>query len=192
MRRRVRRRNRVVWSSSASPADRAWGSWVMRPARNRRVRRFIRTSALLTVLGLMRFAGGAWPRGRLVLAGGVLTVAGIVLRSQPAGVVLLPGLILIFFAPLIPAAPKADRKRNFELDARAGGILNARPRAILKRLLTSTRPKIPPSYAPSSPVKLGLALPRGWLARDGTEPASRAEAVFLALRWAAPRWAVRL
>jgi hypothetical protein len=63
----------------------------------------------------MRFAGGAWPRGRLVLAGGVLTVAGIVLRSQPAGVVLLPGLILIFFAPLIPAAPKADRKRNFEL-----------------------------------------------------------------------------
>ena len=114
MRRRVHRRNRVVWSSFA-PADRAGGSWVTRPTRNRRVRRFIRTSALFTVLGLMRFAGGAWPRGRLVLAGGVLTVAGIVPRSQPAGVVLLPGLILIFFAPLIPAAPKADRKRNFEL-----------------------------------------------------------------------------
>jgi hypothetical protein len=63
----------------------------------------------------MRFAGGAWPRGRLVLAGGLLTVAGIVLRSQPAGVVLLPGLLLIFSAPLIPAVPRADRKRNFEL-----------------------------------------------------------------------------
>jgi hypothetical protein len=114
MRQRVRR-NRVVWSSFASPADRAGGSWLTRPARDRRVRRFIRTSVLLGVLGLMRFAGGAWPRGRLVLAGGVLTVAGIVLRSQPAGVILLPGLLLIFSAPLIPAVPKADRKRNFEL-----------------------------------------------------------------------------
>jgi hypothetical protein len=111
MRRRGHRRNLAVWSSS----DGAGGSWLTRPTRNRPVRRFIRTSALLTVLGLMRFAGGAWPRGRLVLAGGLLTVAGIVLRSQPAGVILLPGLLLIFFAPLIPALPKADRKRNFEL-----------------------------------------------------------------------------
>jgi hypothetical protein len=115
MRLRGHRRNLVVWSSLTSPADRAGGSWLTRPTRNRRVRRFIRTSALFTVLGLMRFAGGAWPRGRLVLAGALLTVAGIVLRSQPAGVVLLPGLLLIFSAPLIPAFPKADRKRNFEL-----------------------------------------------------------------------------
>jgi hypothetical protein len=115
MRQRVRRRDRVVWSSFPSPADRAGGSWLTRPTRNRRVRRFIRTSALLTALGLMRFAGGAWPRGRLVLAGGVLTVAGIVLRSQPAGIVLLPGLLLIFSAPLIPAARRADRERNFDL-----------------------------------------------------------------------------
>ena len=111
MRRRGHRRNLPVWSSS----DRAGASWLTRPTRNRRVRRFIRTGALLTVLGLMRFVGGAWPRGRLVVAGGLLTVAGIVLRSQPAGLVLLPGLILIFFAPLIPAGPKADRKRNLEL-----------------------------------------------------------------------------
>ncbi len=111
MRRRGHRRNLTVWSSS----DRSGVSWLTRPTRNRRVRRFIRTSALLTVLGLMRFVGGAWPRGRLVVAGGLLTVAGIVLRSQPAGTILLPGLILIFFAPLIPAVPKADRKRNLEL-----------------------------------------------------------------------------
>jgi hypothetical protein len=115
MRLQVHRRDRMVWSSSARPADRAGGSWLTRPTRKRRVRRFVRTSALFTVLGLMRFVGGAWPRGRLVLAGGLLTVAGIVLRSQPAGVVLLPGLLLIFSAPLIPAVPKADRKRNFEL-----------------------------------------------------------------------------
>ncbi len=111
MRRRVHRRNLAVWSSSGT----AGGSWLTPPTRSRGIRRFIRTSALLTILGLMRFAGGAWPRGRLVLAGALLTAAGIVLRSQPAGVVLLPGLILIFFAPLIPAVPKADRKRTFEL-----------------------------------------------------------------------------
>jgi hypothetical protein len=115
MRLRGHRRTPVIWSSCASPADRAGISWLTRPTRNGRVRRFIRTGALLTVLGLMRFAGGAWPRGRLVLAGGLLTVVGIVLRSQPTGVVLLPGLLLIFSAPLIPAVPKADRKRNFEL-----------------------------------------------------------------------------
>jgi len=115
MRRQLHRRNQVVWSSLASPAHRAEGSWLARPTRNRQIRRFIRTSALLAVLGLVRFAGGRWPRGRLVLAGGLLTVAGIVLRSQPAGVVLLPGLLLVFSAPLIPAVPKADRKRNFEL-----------------------------------------------------------------------------
>jgi hypothetical protein len=115
MRLRMHRRNLAVWSSFASPADRAEGSWLTRPTRNRRVRRFIRISVLFTVLGLTRFAGGAWPRGRLVLAGGLLTVVGIVLRSQPAGVVLLPGLLLIFSAPLIPAVPKADRKRTLEL-----------------------------------------------------------------------------
>ena len=115
MRLRAHRRNLVVWSSSTGPADRAGGPLFARPTRNRRVRRFIRTSALFTVLGLIRFAGGAWPRGRLMLAGGLLTVAGIVLRSQPAGVVLLPGLLLIFSAPLIPAVPKTERKRNFEL-----------------------------------------------------------------------------
>ena len=111
MRRRAHRRNLAVWSSSGSTGD----SWLMRPTRKRRVRGFIRTGVLLTVLGFTRFGGGAWPRGRLVLAGVVLTVTGIVLRSQPAGVVLLPGLLLIFSAPLIPAVPKADRKRNSEL-----------------------------------------------------------------------------
>jgi hypothetical protein len=98
MRRRVHRRNLAVWSSSG----RAENSWLTRPTRNRRVRRFIRTSALLAVLGLMRFAG-------------LLTVIGIVLRSQPAGLVLLPGLLLMFFAPLIPAVPQEDRKRTMEL-----------------------------------------------------------------------------
>lgn len=131
MRRRAHRRNLAAWSSS----DRARGSWLTRPTRHRRVRRFIRTSALLTVLGLMRFAGGAWPRGRLVLAGGLLTVVGIVLRSQPAGVVLLPGLLLIFFAPLIPAVPKADRKRTFELTRELAAYSTAAQRCDLEATL---------------------------------------------------------
>jgi hypothetical protein len=126
-----RRRNLAVWSSS----DGAGSSWLTRPTRNRRVRRIIRTSALLTLLGLMRFAGGAWPRGRLVLAGGLLTVAGIVLRSQPAGVVLLPGLLLIFSAPLIPAVPKADRKRNLELTRELAAYSTPAQRCDLEAIL---------------------------------------------------------
>ena len=120
----------------------------------------------------MRFAGGAWPRGRFVLAGELLTVAGIVLRSQPAGMVILPGLLLIFSAPLIPAVPGADRKRNFELTRELAAGPTPPSGAILKRLLINTQPKTPPSYAPSSRVKLWLTFPTGLPARDGTAPAS--------------------
>jgi hypothetical protein len=117
MRLRAHRRNLVVWSSSVGPADRLGGLWLTRPTRNRRVRRFIRISALFTVLGLVRLARGAWPRGRHMLVGVVLTVVGIVLRSQPAGLVLLPGLLFLFSAPLVPAVPRGDRELKRELAA---------------------------------------------------------------------------
>jgi hypothetical protein len=51
-----------------------------------------------------------------MLAGGALTVAGITLRSSPAGVVLLPGLLLLLYSPLIPAMPEADRKQHADLE----------------------------------------------------------------------------
>jgi hypothetical protein len=75
----------------------------------------IRTGALLTVMGLVDLARGVRPRWQLLLAGGLLTGVGIVLRSSAGGVVLLPGLLFLLSAPLIPAIPEADRKRRSEL-----------------------------------------------------------------------------
>lgn len=62
-------------------------------------------------MGLVR-AARWWP----VQAGVVLTVVGIVLRGGPAGVVLLPGLVLLLSAPLIPPSPKAERMRRAMLE----------------------------------------------------------------------------
>jgi hypothetical protein len=114
MRLRAHRRNVVVWSSSVGPADRYGALGLSRPARNKRIRRCPHTGVLLTVMGLLGLARSV--RWQLLQAGRVLTVAGIVLRSAPAGVVLLPGLLFLFSTLLIPAIPEADRKRRLELE----------------------------------------------------------------------------
>lgn len=49
-------RNLVVWSQSVGPADRFGIPQFTRLARTRRIRRCIRTGALLIVVGLMRLA----------------------------------------------------------------------------------------------------------------------------------------
>ncbi len=114
MRLRRHRRDLVVWSSSAGPVGRYGAPRVTPLVRTRPFRRGIRTCALLTIMGLMCLIRGL--RGRLVLAGAVLTVVGIMLRDTAAGVVLLPGLLFLLSAPLIPALPEEDRKRRAELE----------------------------------------------------------------------------
>jgi hypothetical protein len=85
MRLRSHRRNLAVRSQSVGPADR---SGAPRFTRIRRIRRCIRTGALLAVVGLTPLARGGRPRwcGRarwwLLLAGGMLTAAGINCRVQ--------------------------------------------------------------------------------------------------------------
>lgn len=116
MRLRARRRNLVVWSSSVGSADRYGAPRLTRPARTRRIHRFIHTGALLTVIGPMRLASAVRPRWRPLLAGGVLTAVGGMLRSGAWSALLLPGLLFLFSAPLIPASPDADRKRRCELE----------------------------------------------------------------------------
>ena len=49
-------RNLVVWSQPVGPAGRYGALRLTRPARTRRIRRCIRTGALLLVVGLMRLA----------------------------------------------------------------------------------------------------------------------------------------
>ena len=64
MRLRPRRRDLVVWSSSAGPAERYGVPRFMPPPRTRRIHRFIRTGALLTIMGLMRLARAERARER--------------------------------------------------------------------------------------------------------------------------------
>jgi hypothetical protein len=113
MRLQPHRRNLVVWSQSTSSVGR-YGAPPF--TRTRRIRRWIRTAALLTVVGLMPLPRAVRARWRTPLAGGVLTVVGVILRGGPGGVVLLLGLLFLVSASLIPASPKADRMRRSELE----------------------------------------------------------------------------
>jgi hypothetical protein len=108
MRLRPHRRNLVVFSSSVGPADRYGALQYKRPARTGRIRRFIRIGILLTVIA-------ARPRWRPLLAGTALTVLGVIERQGAAGVSMIPGLLLLWHALLIPGDTDADRERRSQL-----------------------------------------------------------------------------
>jgi hypothetical protein len=129
------RRNLVVWRQSAGSADRHGAPRFFRLARTSRIRRWIRTGTLLSVVGLIRLARAARPRWRPLLAGGVLTVVGFVLRGGAGGVVLLPGLMFLVSAPLIPATTKADRRRHAELERELAGYWTPAQRRDLEATL---------------------------------------------------------
>ena len=108
MRLRPRRRNLVVWRQSAGRAARHGG---LRLTRTSRIPRWIRIGALLTVIGLVGLARGARARWRPLLPGIAFTVAGAIMRTGPGGVLLLPGMLLLLHALLIPGSPEKDRLR---------------------------------------------------------------------------------
>jgi hypothetical protein len=112
MRLRAHRRNLVASSPSTGPADRYGAPRLTRLAGTRRTHLTIRTGALLTVIGLRWLARAVRPRWRPLLAGGVLTVVGLMLRSGAWGAVILPGIWFLGSALLVPANPDADRKRS--------------------------------------------------------------------------------
>jgi hypothetical protein len=127
MRLRAHRRDLVILRQSAA---RYHSAPIARPTCASRIRRLIRIGVLLTLVLLAR--GG---RARWVLAGVVLTAAGVVYRADPAGVILLPGLVLLLGTPLVPASPKADRRRRSELERELAGYSTLAQRADLEAML---------------------------------------------------------
>ena len=133
MRLRPHRRTRVVWRSHAGP-DRHGLPWVTQVARPRRIRWWIRTGALLTIIGLMRLARAVQADWRLP-AGVVLTAVGVMLRSSAVGVVMIPGLLFLVVAILDPASPRPARTRRAELERELGAYSTPAERRDLEATL---------------------------------------------------------
>src|SRR5690348_15626594 len=110
MRLRSHRRTLVAWSLSANPGDKYGDPRFMRPVRTRRIRRSLRTGALITVIGRLRRARSARHRWRPLLAGTALPVVGVMLRNGVWGLLTLPGLWFLVSTLLIPASSHTDRK----------------------------------------------------------------------------------
>jgi hypothetical protein len=107
-----RRQTMVVWSS-----DRA--TYAGRPKRHvftevrcpRRIRWWLRTGALLAMIGLMRLGRTVrlHPRPAVSLAGTALTVIGISLPSQA---VLISGFLVLLLALFMPSDPAEAPARS--------------------------------------------------------------------------------
>ena len=116
MRLRSRRRNLVIWSSSAPPGGyRASG--LMRLTPGRRIRRRVGTGALFALavlVGLVRAVPARW---RLTLAGVVLTALGVMMRSGAGSAVYFPGILLLLSGLLAPVSPRSAPELERELAA---------------------------------------------------------------------------
>jgi hypothetical protein len=114
MRLRPRRPNLVVWSSTAAPAGRSRAAprrAGARPARLRRIRWWLRTGALLTVLGVLRLARTARVRWEPVclLAGVVIAGTGFAL---PGGGGLFMLGVLVLIVTLLKGIAAQQRRRD--------------------------------------------------------------------------------
>jgi hypothetical protein len=120
MRLRPRRRNLVVWSSTAAPAGRSRAAphragaprrRAARPPRLRRIRWWLRTGALLTVVGVLRLARTARVRWEPVslLAGVLIAVTGFALPAG-GGLFVLGALVLI--VTLLKGISTQQRRRD--------------------------------------------------------------------------------
>jgi hypothetical protein len=135
MRLRSRRRDVVVWIQSGGSAGGNGSVRFTRLGRSQPIRRCIRLGALLTVIGLVRLIRAVRARWRPVLAGGALTVAGVMLRGGAGGVVLIPGLMFLAYAPLVEAGSDEERKRRSVLRRELAGFATPAHRRDLEATL---------------------------------------------------------
>jgi hypothetical protein len=98
MRMRSHRRSLMVWSPPGGPADRYGALAFTRRTRPRPIRWWLRTGALLTVIGITRIARAMRARWRSVftVTGGLLLVVGFMLSNGGAFV----GGLLVLLALL--------------------------------------------------------------------------------------------
>ena len=103
-------RTMVVWSSSSGRTARHGVREMTRSARRGRIRWWLRTGALLTIIGVMRLARIARTHERptISLAGTVVTVIGI---SLPSGAVLGSGFVVLMLALFMPSDPASAPAR---------------------------------------------------------------------------------
>lgn len=110
------RRTVVVWRSSRGLAGRHSLTALPRPASTRRLRRLLRTSGLLTAVGLIRLGHALRLRWLPLLAGGALTATGILLNDGAGALAFLAGFLFLFAAPVMHVSPPADRDRRLALE----------------------------------------------------------------------------
>jgi hypothetical protein len=65
----------------------------------------------------------------------VLTVAGVILHSSLWSVVLVPGILFLWSALLIPPSPETDQNRHFELERELAGYSTPAQRRELEMIL---------------------------------------------------------
>ena len=123
------KRNRVVWSTSREPVV-----YVLVPRRPGRFRRAARTGFLLAAIGLIQAARS--PRWRCALLGAALTIPGLLMRDLPGNIILLPGLMTLFFAPFLPGKTIEDRKSHARLRRELAAYSTPAERHDLEALLT--------------------------------------------------------
>jgi len=111
---RARRRNIVVWRSSHGSRRRHGLTAFPHRVRTRPVRRFLRLSGLLTLIGLLRVARVLRVRWA-VLPGVALIVAGVTIRGDFGGLAFLCGFLFLYAALMMHPGAAADRKLEREL-----------------------------------------------------------------------------
>jgi hypothetical protein len=94
MRLRSHRRNLVVWGSSAGLAGGQGAPMFTRHVRARRIRRWVRTGVLFAAIGVAGLVRTVRTRrgARFLVAGAVLTVAGVMV---PSGVTYICGMLVL-------------------------------------------------------------------------------------------------